>query len=120
MSHSAEDVREEVRTYITVFAALLVLTVVTVAVSYIHIDSMAGRVLVALIVASAKASLVGLFFMHLKGERPMVYISLAFTAVFFVTIFALPMWTEGDHIIGTHHQMWDAGVEAPTMPEDTH
>ena len=116
MSHSAEDVRKEVRVYISIFVALLVLTVVTVGVSYLHLQSIAGRALVALVVASVKASLVAMFFMHLKVERPFVYLSLAFTAVFFVLLFALPMWTDHDHIVGTTPNRWSAGMDVPHMP----
>ena len=56
---------------LAVFAALLLLTVVTVLVSYVDLGM--GNVAVALLIASAKASLVALFFMHLKGESPLVW-----------------------------------------------
>lgn len=56
---------------LAVFAALLLLTVVTVLVSYVDLGL--GNVAVALLIASAKASLVALFFMHLKGESPLVW-----------------------------------------------
>ena len=117
MEHSAEDIKKHVRTYFIVFGALLVLTLVTVAVSYIPLPSITGRVLVALIVAGTKATLVAMVFMHLKSERPFIYLSLALTAVFFVLLFALPMWTEGDHIINTRPDKWSAGMEAPQAPE---
>jgi len=54
-----------------VFAALLLLTVVTVLVSYVDLGL--GNVAVALLIASVKASLVALFFMHLKGESRLVW-----------------------------------------------
>ena len=41
-------------------------------------------VVVALVIATVKASLVAMFFMHLKGERPMVTWPLALTAFLFV------------------------------------
>ena len=116
MTHSAEDIRKHVRVYINVFIALMVLTLVTVAVSYVNLST-TPAVIVALMVATFKASLVAMFFMHLKGERPFIYWSLALTAVFFVLLFALPMWTEGDHIVGTQPDKWSAGAEAPTMPK---
>ena len=117
MEHSAEDIKKHVRTYIMVFVALLILTLVTVGVSYIHLPSILGRTVVALIVAGAKATLVAMVFMHLKSERPFIYLSLALTAVFFVLLFALPMWTEGDHIVNTRPDKWSAGMEAPQAPE---
>ncbi len=53
------------RTYAMVLAALLVLTVITVIVAGIHFGSPSVNVVVALVIATAKASLVALFFMHL-------------------------------------------------------
>ncbi|HEY3347960.1 MAG TPA: cytochrome C oxidase subunit IV family protein [Nitrospirota bacterium] len=53
--------------YFAVFAALLVLTFVTWAVSYQDMGVL--NVVVALIIASVKASLVALYFMHLRYEK---------------------------------------------------
>jgi len=56
------------RTYLAVFASLMVLTVVTVAAS--RFDFGAGNTVVAVAIAILKASLVVLFFMHVKyGSR---------------------------------------------------
>jgi cytochrome c oxidase subunit IV len=59
------------KTYIIVWGSLLVLTVVTWAVSYIHLGIF--NAVVALTIASVKASLVALFFMHLKNEKELVW-----------------------------------------------
>ena len=72
------------RTMLAVFAALLLLTVVTVLVSYVDLGP--GNVVVALLIASAKASLVALFFMHLKGESRLVWGFALFPIVFLVLI----------------------------------
>jgi cytochrome c oxidase subunit 4 len=114
-AHDDHDIQAHVRLYIKVFAALIVLTIVTVGVSYLHLPH-TSAVILALIIATFKASLVAMFFMHLKGERRFIYWSLYITACFFVLLFALPMWTEGDHIIGTRPNRWSAGAEAPTAP----
>ncbi len=114
-AHTAHDIKAHVRTYYMVFGALLVLTLVTVGVSYLHMPVLPA-VIVALIIATFKASLVATFFMHLKGEAKIIYWSLYLTAVFFVLLFALPMWTETDHIIGTRPNAWSAGQDAPHMP----
>jgi caa(3)-type oxidase subunit IV len=117
MSHdSPEEIRKTVRTFLIVGVTLLILTGVTVAVAELHLSSITERILVALLVAGAKASLVALIFMHLKAEKYWVYFTLAFTGLFLVLVFALPMWTEGDHIVGTSPNHWSAGVEAPHMP----
>ena len=61
----------EARTYALVLAALLLLTAITVAAAGIHFESPAINVVVALGIATLKASLVALFFMHLRHDRPM-------------------------------------------------
>jgi cytochrome c oxidase subunit 4 len=116
MAHDhAHDIQAHVRLYYKVFGTLMVLTLITVGVSYLHLPH-TPAVTLALTIATLKASLVAMFFMHLKGERRIIFWSLYLTAVFFVLVFALPMWTEGDHIIGTRPNKWSAGAEAPTAP----
>jgi len=72
-----------IRIYVVVWGALVVLTAVTVAVSYVHLGMM--NVVVALLVASVKASLVALFFMHLRYENRLVW-GFALTPVFFLIL----------------------------------
>jgi cytochrome c oxidase subunit 4 len=55
------------RTFIIVWALLLVLTATTVAVSRIHLGAL--NIWVALGIASLKSGLVIFFFMHLKYEK---------------------------------------------------
>ena len=98
--NDVHGVHVAVRGYLTVFATLLVLTLVTVAVSYLDLP-VVPTVVVAVAIASVKASLVAMFFMHLKGERPVVYWSLGLTGVLFVALFAFVLWSEGDHLTGT-------------------
>ncbi len=88
------------RSYLAVFAALLALTVATVAAAGFQATS-ATAVTIGLAIAAVKASLVALYFMHLWHERRLVHLTLAFTAVFFVGLFALTLWTEADHAPGT-------------------
>ena len=87
------------KSYIIVFGALLTLTLVTVAVSYLELPT-GSTIALALTIAGAKATLVAMFFMHLKGERPMVYWPLALTAFLFVALLAFVLWSEADHIVG--------------------
>ncbi len=56
---------------IIVWGALIVLTGVTWQVSYINLG--VYNVVVALIIASVKASLVALYFMHLRKENELVW-----------------------------------------------
>lgn len=53
--------------YLAVFAALLLMTVVTVAVSYV--DFGAANTVIAVLIATMKALLVATFFMHLRHDR---------------------------------------------------
>jgi cytochrome c oxidase subunit 4 len=86
-----------VRGYLAIFAALLGLTAATVAVSYVQMPA-GPAIVLGLAIATAKAALVVLFFMHLKGEQPMVMWPLALTAVLFLALFGFVLWTEADHI----------------------
>jgi cytochrome c oxidase subunit 4 len=73
----------------------MVLTVVTVAVSRFHLP-VPVAVTVALIVATIKGSLVACYFMHLISEKKLIYAVLVLTAVFFVALLALPIFTYSD------------------------
>ena len=57
-----------------VFVALVALTVVTVGVAMKRFEPEAINVLIALAIASVKASLVALYFMHLKFEGKLIYL----------------------------------------------
>ena len=93
MSDSAEDIREHVRVYVTVFVALACLTVVTVAISYIGMPT-ALAICMALVVATVKASLVAGFFMHLVTEERVIIWLLGLSAAFLLFLVFLPLWTE--------------------------
>jgi len=58
------------KTYVLVWVALLVLTAATVWVSYFNLGM--WNAAVALVIASMKASLVAIFFMHLRHETRLV------------------------------------------------
>ena len=103
-----------VRPYMVVFGTLLVLTMVTVAGASLNVSE-STHVLVAVSIATIKAALVAMFFMHLKGEKPMVFWPLGLTAVLFAALFAFLLWTEGDHLFGTKFS--DAFGSAPKAPE---
>ena len=74
----------------TVFAALAVLTVVTVAASYLDIST-GEAILLALTIASIKGSLVAGYFMHLISEKALITWLLKLTAGFFFVLMFIPM-----------------------------
>ena len=94
-SNHAADIDRHVRVYITVFVSLMVLTVVTVAISRLHL-SVPVAVTVALLVASVKGALVACYFMHLISEKKLIYAVLVLTAVFFIALLALPVVTHNN------------------------
>ena len=94
-SDHAADIDKHVRVYITVFVALMVLTLITVAVSYLDL-SIPMAVTVALLIATVKGSLVACYFMHLISEKKLIYAVLMLTAAFFVALLALPVLTHSN------------------------
>ncbi|HEX4960612.1 MAG TPA: cytochrome C oxidase subunit IV family protein [Thermoanaerobaculia bacterium] len=91
----AESIRKQTRAYVTVFVTLMVLTILTVAVSYFHMP-VALAILVALVIASFKGSMVAAVFMHLSHERKLIYWVLLLTVVFFVFLMAIPSISQWD------------------------
>jgi cytochrome c oxidase subunit IV len=91
----AADIDRHVRIYISVFVALMVLTIITVAISRLHL-SVPMAVTVALIVATIKGSLVACYFMHLVSEKKLIIAVLGLTAAFFVALLALPALTHSN------------------------
>lgn len=90
MEHTSKDhIRSQVKIYISVFAALAFLTLVTVAVSYLKLP-LPAAVAVALFIALIKGSLVAAFFMHLLTEKQIIFSILAVTALFFIFLLLLP------------------------------
>ncbi len=94
MSESeAALVKQHVRVYLMVFSALAVLTVVTVAISYLQLPT-SYAIGIALVVATVKASLVALYFMHLISEEKVILWLLLLCAAFLVALMVLPVGTE--------------------------
>jgi cytochrome c oxidase subunit 4 len=91
----AADIDRHVRVYITVFVALMALTVITVAVSYLDLSTPMA-IAVALFIATIKGSLVACYFMHLISEKRLIYAVLVITTVKFIALLALPAITHGN------------------------
>ena len=78
MSHIAP-----VKSYLAVFGTLMVLTGVTVAVAYVNLGEM--NKVVALGIASFKATIVVLYFMHVKHASRLTKLFVV-TGIFFLAI----------------------------------
>jgi cytochrome c oxidase subunit 4 len=88
---SAEHRGGHTKVYWAVGATLFVLTVVTVAASFLEFKMLVA-VLIGLLIAGTKASLVALYFMHLSHERKLIYAVLVLTIVFFFVLLLLPLY----------------------------
>jgi cytochrome c oxidase subunit 4 len=87
--HTVEEIKGEIRRYWLVGFALFLLTLITVAVSYLHL-SVGLAVFIALLIACVKGGLVAAVFMHLISERQAVYALLLLTLIFFVAVMLGP------------------------------
>lgn len=94
MSHDAAEIQKHIKTYIGVFVALACLTVVTVAISYLHLPTKQA-IAIALLVATIKSSLVASYFMHLISEKKLILYVLLLTAAFFIVLMVVPALTDG-------------------------
>tara|TARA_Y100001970_G_C14125663_1_gene798800 strand:+ start:127 stop:432 length:306 start_codon:yes stop_codon:yes gene_type:complete len=96
MSNSEkEHIQEHIKIYLNVFGALAILTIITVAVSYLEVSTVEG-IMLALAIASVKASLVAGYFMHLISEKQTIIWILILTFVFFLILMFIPLITVTD------------------------
>jgi cytochrome c oxidase subunit 4 len=68
-THAEEQHHVPYKVYFIVWGALLVLTGVTVGVSYVDMKNV--TVLTAMLIAATKSMLVLLYFMHIRFEKPL-------------------------------------------------
>jgi cytochrome c oxidase subunit 4 len=78
--------------YFTIFGALMLLTLVTVGVTYVDLGQ--ANLLVAMGIAVFKASLVILYFMHVRWSPKLVQVTVATSFLFFGI---LVLFTLGDY-----------------------
>ena len=99
MAHSVEEINKHVKSYLVVFGALLGLTLLTVAVSYLDV-AIGWAVFIGLLVATAKGSLVAAVFMHLKDDfskgRRWVSWTFLLTLFFFAFMIVVMILTEAN------------------------
>jgi cytochrome c oxidase subunit 4 len=109
------------RFYVGIFVALVFFTIVTVKVSYYDFGS--ANIIIALLVATMKASLVATFFMHLRHDR--LFNTISFLGAFlFLAIFILLSYDDLgrrghlDNSFGGSHDL-RSGEPAPGGPPAT-
>ncbi len=93
--------------YWGVGGVLFFFTALTVALSYADFDKWFGghgwNMIIGLVVATFKVSLVAAIFMHLKGEKSTIWRFLYFTLLFFLGLFLLTGLHWFNPIFGTTH-----------------
>ena len=89
-NENIEDIQHHIKVYMNVFMALAVLTIVTVAVSYLEV-SFIEAFFIALTVATIKGSLVLCYFMHLLTERQAIIWILVTTFIAFLILMFIPL-----------------------------
>ncbi len=99
----AQHEKHDVGIYYKIFGALMVLTIITVAVNRVHVG-IGLAIVVALAIATFKASLVASFFMHLLHESNQIYRVLLLTAVFFIFLMFLPLLGFWSTPTGSEHR----------------
>ena len=93
---SQEDlkaVKKHVQQHIMIAIGLATGTVTTLWTSQTNFGSFALNVSITLAIAAVQAFLVAAFFMHLLSEKKLIYCFLAFTAVFFVVMMGITLWS---------------------------
>ena len=88
---SDHNIESHIKVYWNVFFALLVFTILTVAVSYIEFGSMFWTLFVGLAIACIKGYLVSAYFMHLNDETKTIYSLLVLSVVFLAVLMTIPM-----------------------------
>ena len=91
------EIQKSIRSYITVFVALMVFTIITVAAAHFHF-AVPIAITIALIIAAMKGSMVAAVFMHLSHEKQAIYGALLLTLIFFIVLMFVPVLTTLDHI----------------------
>src|SRR5438093_12409307 len=111
----SQHIAKHVKVYITVFIALLAGTLLTVTMYYLHFNSVAVTITIALFIATIKAALVAGFFMHLISERKAIYAIMLATVFFFAAMMYLLVWSRGQLPKGGG--WWEGGNQAAHKTE---
>ncbi|MGB0990991.1 MAG: cytochrome C oxidase subunit IV family protein [Akkermansiaceae bacterium] len=104
MADSPEEIKKHVKLYMLIGAVLFVCTVLTVAVAKIEWLDFGDRgfdvydMIIGLAIATFKATLVSLIFMHLNHEKKMIYWLFGFGLIFGFALMAITGFAFSDPI----------------------
>jgi cytochrome c oxidase subunit 4 len=103
--------------YLLTLFALLTLTAITVGVSYIDFGS--GNIIVAVFVATIKAILVGLIFMHLLHDKKINAVIFVASFMFLSLLFLFTFLDEGSRFLPPVSKPPAGGIPQPAMQRAT-
>jgi cytochrome c oxidase subunit 4 len=117
-AHAGEPHIVPLGVYLSIFAALMALTALTVWVAVVDLGTYSWlHTPLALVIATAKATLVVLWFMHVKYGSRLVWVFLAAGLLWLVILIAI---TVGDYVGRTWEpapNAWQASVVAPAADD---
>ena len=97
-THDIEHFKKNLKACIVVFALLMVLTIVTVLISYHDFGHRHINIAIALVIATVKALMVAAYFMHLNAEKRTIFRILYFTGIFAAVLMFVTLWCFADPI----------------------
>ena len=89
MADTPEALKKHVKAYTVVGVILFFCTALTVWIATVDLGSVELNITVGLVIATFKASLVALIFMHLNHEKGLIYQILLYTFFFFLGLMIL-------------------------------
>jgi cytochrome c oxidase subunit 4 len=114
VAHHEHDLSHEPAVYMRTLVMLLILTILTVVAAGIHFGSGTANVVIALTIATIKASLVALFFMHLAHDKPVNGI-IAVGGFIFLGLFLLFTFLD----VGTRIPLLPSNMPSMVQPTPT-
>jgi caa(3)-type oxidase subunit IV len=126
MGHSAadDDIASHIPKYLKIGLLLCIFTGITVALSFVDFSEWGlgtdSNMIIGMIVAAFKASLVCLIFMHLNHEKKLIYKFLAITTAFAIVLFSLFIHAKSDGLVDEGFEKDKDQVHVPTAPRAAH
>lgn len=102
-AHDDHDVSKHIKGYLMIGGFLLIGTAITVWAATIDFGSHALNIGIGLLIATVKATLVALYFMHLISEKTAIYMFMSVTVFFFTGLMVLTLWASHDLPLDSEH-----------------
>lgn len=112
MADTPEAIAKSIKKYLFIGVVLLVFTAITVALSYVDFGSHSRNMTIGLAVATFKTTLVVGYFMHMFGEKKLIYKVVLFSVVFLGVMFILFVNAHNDPL-ANHDSNAIFGVKDP-------